>query len=287
MAITNFIPTLWDAGLMTSFREQAIAAGLVNRQYEGTLTRGSKVTINTAGGVTVKDYKAGAVDDGSGGKIPRTTTPDAIDTTSVDLVIDQEKSFDFQVDDIDRAQAAGSLEVFTSEAGLALAEDADKFILALMAGNAAANTTEATTALADGDAAFDVIRDLRKTLNKALVPKAQRALFVNAEFEHLLLGADSKLTKVDVSGSPEGLRNATLGNLLGFTVYSTENLPNTTNPFAMAAYLPSVAYVSQIAETEAMRAENTFADRLRGLHVYGGKVLRAGKGLATYTNTAP
>nr|WP_244994757.1 P22 phage major capsid protein family protein [Actinomadura coerulea] len=272
---------------MTSFREQTIAAGLVNRQYEGTLTRGAKVTINTAGDIVIKDYKTGAVDNGSGGTVGRTTKPDAISTTSVDLVIDQEKSFDFQIDDIDRAQAAGSLEVYTQGAGTSLAEDADKFILAMMATNTATAHKLTGTAATDlsGNDAFNAIRTMRKTLNKAKVPQGGRVLFVNAEFEHTLLGADSKLTSVDVSGSPEGLRNAALGGLLGFTIYSTENLPELTKPFAMAAYLPSVCFVSQVTETEAMRAQDTFADRLRGLHVYGGKVLRAGIGLTSYTYT--
>jgi len=281
MAITNFIPEIWNAQLMTDFREQVIAANLVNREYEGDASRGNKVRINTAQAVAVKDYRAGTA---AG---PRTTTPDAVSTTSQDLLIDQERSFDFYVDDIDRAQAAGNMEAFTRSAAEGLAEDADKFLLALAASGAdAANVvTETTTPLADGDAAFNVIRDMRKRLNKQKVPQSNRVLIVNAEFEAVLLDASSKLTNVDVSGSPQGLRDAVLGRLLNFTIYTSENLPTVDDPMALAFYQPAIAYVSQIQETEALRGQDKFADRLRGLHVYGGKVVRP-TAVAVYTNTA-
>ena len=276
MAVTSFIPEIWNAQLLTDFRQQAVAAALTNREYEGNASSGNVVKINSAVDVAVKDYKAAG----------RTTSADAVSTTSQDLLIDQEKNFDFYVDDIDRAQAAGSMDAFTRSAGEGLAEDADKFVLSTaVTGALPANVLNDATGVTTGDAAFDVIRDLRKLLNKQLVPGAQRVLIVNAEFEALLLGANSKLTSVDVSGSSEGLRNAFLGRLLNFDVYMSENLPTVDKPQALAFYRPAVAYVSQIDKTEAMRAQDKFADRLRGLHVYGGKVIRP-KGVAVYTDTS-
>lgn len=275
MAITSFIPEVWNAQLLEDFRAQAVAAALANREYEGNASAGNVVRINTATAVAIDDYKAAG----------RTTSADAVATVSQDLLIDQEKSFDFYVDDIDRAQAAGSMDVFTRSAGEGLAEDADKFILST-AVTGAGSTTNATAALADGNEAFDVVRDLRKALTKAHVPNAQRVLIVNAEFEALLLGADSKLTSVDVSGSPEGLRNAALGRLLGFDVYVSENLPTVDRPQALAFYRPALAYVSQIEKTEAMRAQDKFADRLRGLHVYGFSVIRP-EAVALFTAEEP
>lgn len=275
MAIKNFIPEIWNAQMLTGFREQAVAANLVNREYEGNATRGNTVHITSAVDVEVKDYKDN----------DRTTTADAVSDTGQDLLIDQEKSFDFFIDDIDRAQAAGSMDAYTRSAAEGLAEDADKFILATAVTGADESNVLDSAALVTGDEAFDVIRDLRKTLNKKSVPLGQRVLVVNAEFEHLLLGADAKLTNVDVSGTTAGLRNATLGGLLGFQVVTSENLPETDAPQALAFYRPSVAYVSQIEKTEAMRAENRFADRLRGLHVYGGKVIRP-TGVAVFTGEA-
>jgi hypothetical protein len=277
MATTSFIPQVWNAQLLTDFREQSIAVALANREYEGNATSGNTVKINTASAIAVKNYKTGV----SG---PRTTAPDAVATTSEDLLIDQEKNFDFYVDDIDRAQAAGSMDTFTRSAGEGLAEDADKFLLGLAVAGAgtalpSANLTPAT--------ALNVIRDMRKAMNKAKVPQSQRVLIINAEFEAILLDADAKLMNVDQSGASETLRNATLGRYLNFTIVSSENLPTVSAPQAVGLYTPTLAYVSQVEKTEAMRATDKFSDRLRGLHVYGGKVLRGGKGIVTFTDVTP
>jgi hypothetical protein len=89
---------------------------------------------------------------------------------------------------------------------------------------------------------------------------------------------------VDQSGASETLRNATLGRYLNFTIVTSENLPTVASPQAVGLYTPTLAYVSQVEKTEAMRAQDKFSDRLRGLHVYGGKVLRNGVGIVTFTD---
>jgi hypothetical protein len=272
VAVTSFIPEIWNAQLLTDFRQAAVAAALTNRDYEGNASAGNSVRVNTATAIGVTDYKAAG----------RTTSASAVSTTSQSLLIDQEKSFDFYVDDIDRAQAAGSMDAYTRSAGEGLAEDADKFILSTTL--TGAGTVLPAAAPTTGDAAYNLIRDARKSLNKAKVPSGNRVLIVNAEFEALLLNSDSKLTNVDRSGSPAGLREASLGRLLGFDIYTSENLPTVSKPQFLAFYQPSVAYVSQVEKTEGMRATDKFADRLRGLHVYGAKVIRP-TGIVGWTNT--
>jgi len=274
MSLTNFIPIVWNSQMLLDFRETAIAANLVNRSYEGDARSGNTVRVNTAGAVAIKDYKAGMISDGATptpGTIPRTTTPDAVSSTKADLLIDQEKSFDFLIDDIDRAQAAGSLGEYTQSAAEGLAEDADKFILS---GLSTTNTHLTASAVNSGDTAFDVIGLLRKTLNKGKVPKGNRVAVINAEFSSQLLKAASRITNVDQSGSPAGLRDGYIGRLLGFDIYESENLPNVAKPQVVAWYKPSYSFVSQIEKTEAMRHDDSFSDRLRGLHVYGGKAFR-------------
>lgn len=281
MTFANFIPEMWDAELLINFHEQTIAAALANRQYEGTLASGNTVHISTAVDVTVKDYKHGVASDGS---TPRTTAPDAVDITQLDLVIDQEKSFDFLVDDIDRVQAAGSMGAFTETASLAMAEDADKFLLTQWVGASSAPDSSKAS-LSTGDDAYDVLRDLRKALNKALVPKSSRYAICNAEFEAVLLDASSKLMAANTAGTTQAFRDGLVGNLLGFTIVTSENLPVTAHPQCLGLWAPAVAYVSQVDKTEPMRDIDSFSDRLRGLHVYGGKVIRP-IGLAAYTATA-
>mgnify|MGYP003403181369 CR=1 FL=1 len=279
MALTNFVPIIWNSQMLLDFRETAIAANLVNREYEGDARSGNTVRVNTAGAVAIKDYKAGLLPAPTTGTLPRTTAPDAVASTKADLLIDQEKSFDFLIDDIDRAQAAGGLDAYTRSAAEGMAEDADKFILA---GLSTTNTHLAAAAITTGDQAFDKIGDLRKALNKAKVPQGNRVVVINAEYESILLKAASRITNVDQSGSPAGLREASIGRLLGFDVYVSENLPNVAKPQAIAWYKPSYSFVSQIEKTEAMRHDDSFSDRLRGLHVYGAKAFRP-TGIAAFT----
>lgn len=273
MAITNFIPEIWNAQMLLSFREQATAAAIANRQYEGDARVGNTVNITSAVDVDIKDYAAAG----------RTTSPDAVTDSGQQLLIDQEKNFDFLIDDIDRRQAAGSMDAYTTSAGEGLAEDADQYILDMLVDADVDPLTGA--APADAGAAWDLLRDARKALNQRKVPLANRVAFVNAEFAALLLGEEGKLTAVDASGDGQGLREGTLGRILGFRVVETENMPVVDEIQIAAVYAPDLAFVSQINETEALRDQDSFSDRLRGLHVYGAKVRRP-VSVVTYTDPA-
>lgn len=265
MAVTHFIPEIWSAYILERYVATNVFAALVDRKYEGEATKGNTVHIPGVVAPVVKDYKAAG----------RTTSADDVTDTGVDLLINQEKSIDFIVDDIDNTQAnTNLLPLYTDAAGDSLATDADKFIANLLVTNATAMpwSSNPTT----GDAAFNIIRDARKLMNKAAVPDdGVRVAVVNDEFESLLLGADSKLTTYNSSGDTQGLRNATVGGLLNFRVVRSSNLPDTNTPQAVFFHPRAAAFVSQIDEMEGMRAQNKFADRVRGLHVYGGKVIKA------------
>ncbi|RZU64931.1 P22 coat protein Gp5 [Microterricola gilva] len=279
MALTNFIPIVWNSQMLLDFRQAAIAANLVNRQYEGDARSGNTVRVNTAGAIAIKDYKTGLLESAPGVFIPRTTKPDAITSTKADLLIDQEKSFDFLVDDIDRAQAAGSLGEYTQSAAEGMAEDADKFILA---GLSTTNAHLTAAAITTGDQAFDKIGDIKKALDKAKVPTSNRVAVINAEYASVLLKASSRLTSVDQSGSPAGLRDGYIGRLLGIDIYQSENTPNVAKPQVIAWYKPAFSFVSQIEKTEGLRHDDSFSDRLRGLHVYGAKAFRP-TGIVAFT----
>lgn len=281
MAITNFIPELWAASMLELWVAQNVFPSLVNREYEGLATRGNTVKITGVVIPQVHDYAVGAIPPGGSVAVPRTTSPDAISDTGIDLLIDQEKVTDFYVDDIDRVQSAGSLTPFTDAAAYGLVADTDEFIANLLVSGGTPLTTSVTDtpgAGTDGsltaDDAFNLIKDARKQLNKANVPGDNRVVVVNAEFEGLLLGAASKLTTFYQSNDTEGLRNATLGQLLGFRVVVSNHLPAFNAPQFAAFNMRSTAFVSQIDQVEALRAVDKFADRVRALHVYGGKVIR-------------
>ncbi|WP_078278540.1 phage capsid protein [Mycobacteroides franklinii] len=265
MAVTHFIPEIWSSYILERYTAKNVFASLVDRKYEGEARKGRTIHIPGVVAPAVKDYKTAG----------RTTSADAISDTGIDILIDQEKNFDFYVDDIDNAQSNENLlPLYTDAAGDSLAADADLFIANLLVANATGMpwSSNPTT----GDGAFNVVKDARKLMNKANVPDDDlRVAVVNAEFEALLVGADSKLTSFDSSGDTAGLRNATVGKLLGFRVVTSNNLPESDSPQAVFFHQRAAAFVSQIDEVEGMRAQDKFADRIRGLHVYGGKVVKA------------
>lgn len=271
MSLDNFIPELWSASILENFHNDSVLVGMANRQYESAFTAGSKIHIPGVIDVKVKDYKTGAVTTSGGAKVPRTTVPDAVESTGIELVIDQEKSFDFLVDDIDRAQVNQSLDAYTKSAATGLVEDAETFLTAMLTSKGTAATGIANPT--DWASAYAAILKLRGKLSAAKVPAMDRTLLINAAFEEFLLSDGSKLTSFDKSNVTEALREATIGRLLGFDVVTSPWLDN-TKPMAVGFYKPAIAYVSQVEKTESLRAENTFADRIRGLHVYGGAVLR-------------
>ena len=261
MAITHFIPELWAAQLLEVWENEKVFPALLDRSYEGIAQRGNTVRITGVVPPNITNYKDAG----------RQTNAEAITDTNVDLHIDQEKSFDFYVDDIDAVQAAGSLAPYTTAAANALVDDADRFIASMLVDD---GTPLLGDTPSDGDGAFDLVRDARKALNVYKAPSAGRVLVGNAEFEGLLLGAESKLTAFNTSGDNNGLRNGTIGSLLGFRVVTSNNLPSNDYPMFVAFHPVAAAYVSQIDRVEALRAEQKFADRVRGLHVYGGVVVR-------------
>lgn len=262
MAISNFIPTLWESALLENFHTSNMLIPGLNREFEGTVAAGNTVKITGYTTPTIVDYAAAS----------RSITPAAMTDSTQSLVIDQEKAFSLIHDDIDQVQAAGSFEPITKSAGAALAEDAEATVIAALKAN---GTSAGTGAITTADLAYAAVVSIRQALVKAKVPTSDRVLAVSPEFASLLLGTASKLTSFDPVGD-EPIRNGVIGRLLGFVVVEHPQLTHTSNrPAAIGFHSKSVGFVNQIQKVEAGRMENKFADYVRGLNVYGTKVLRA------------
>ncbi len=267
MTVANFIPEVWHAQILVNFTEKSTLSNTVAREYEGTASKGNTVNVTEFAQPSIVDYATG--NDGAA----RTIAPEELTTTSQTIAIDNEKAFAFYVDDIDKRQAAGTMNPVTNDAVAGLREDAEEFIASAMLSQG--TDRSGSSALSTGNEAYDFVLDLRTELSSSTVkaPQDGRFLAVNPEFAALLLGADSKLSEVDTSGSPEGLRNAVIGRLLGFTVVESAHLSPGT-PACVAYHKSAVGFVNQLESVEALRAPNKFADIVRGLEVYGGRVLR-------------
>lgn len=276
MSIATFIPELWSARLLYALEKSHVAANLVNRDYEGIIRQqGDTVHINTIGAVTVNSYT----------KNTDINDPEILATEDQTLVIDQSKYFNFQIDDVDAAQIAGSImDTAMGRAAYALNDVSDAFLLGVMATGAASdNIITGVNLTADNVYAYIVA--LRTKLDKANVPMAGRSVTVPPEVYALLL-QDDRFVKASSGDTANAvLLNGEVGKCAGFTVYMSNNVPVSDGTFSIVASVPyATTYAEQIISTEAYRMEKRFADAVKGLHVYGAKVTD-GKALAVLQAT--
>lgn len=264
MAITNFIPEIWSAGVNTAFQMGQIVIPTLTTTFTGEASKGNTVHVIGAVTPTITDYKLAG----------RTISAEALTDSTVDLLIDQEKAFAFKVDDVDKVQAAGSFEAWTSAAGGALAEDAEKHVLAKMISEAGTNlnTGAGAVTIDTADKALTALRAIRTQLTKSKVPAANRYVAVNPAFADLIV---AKLSDVSVAGADAELRNGIVGRIYGLTVLETPLFAEATKPVAVGYHSATVAFVSQIESTESVRDTASFSDIVRGLNVYGAKVVRS------------
>ncbi|MFI9598928.1 P22 phage major capsid protein family protein [Streptomyces sp. NPDC052043] len=275
MSINNFKPEIWSAQLLDALENALVYAQpqLVNRDYEGEISsHGQSVRITTIGDPSIFDYDKSA-----------NLNYEEVETAGVDLIIDQAKAFAFRLDDVDKAQALlNPMMKMATNAAYGLRDKADAYVASLYTGVAPSNTIGSTgSAIAlsgtgnDKNAYDKVLVDLRTKLDRANVPTEGRYVVVSPEFTGQLL-KDDRFVRVDASGTSEGLRNGMVGRAAGFDILQSNNTPNPTGQVQVvqAGYPGAITYAEQVLETEALRLQNTIADAIRGLHVYGARLLR-------------
>lgn len=273
MAISSFIPEVWSAALLESLKKSLIyaAPGVVNRDYEGDIAKaGDTVRITSISRPTVANY------------VPNTTviTPQALVDADRALVIDQVKYWAFEVDDVDQRQAAGNvLPAATAEAAYALADVMDQFVAAKYveaANNVPGTTVTDATATTWTNVYDHCLVPLKVALDIANVPSAQRYVILPPVVLGYLL-RDNRFIRVNESGdSGEALRNGMVGRASGFDILMSNNAPVVSaGVYAVQAGVPqAITFAEQINKTEAYRPQSSFADAIKGLALYGARVIR-------------
>jgi hypothetical protein len=276
MSINNFIPEIWAATLLSSLKKSLIFAGpgVVNRDYEGDISNaGDTVRITSISRPTISTYTRGST----------TIVPEQLTDAQRALLIDQSKMFAFEIDDIDMRQSKDGGKLMAEaaqEAGYGLADVADQFVAGLYTGVDAANAL-GTVAITTGDLAYAGLVNLRTKLTNANVPLAGRWVIVPSWYYGLLLQCNLFI-RANEAGTTEGLRNGFVGRATGFDVMESNNAPHVTgdDDAVIAGYPGAISFAEQIAKTEPYRPPDSFSDALKGLHLYGAKLLRP-SGIAT------
>lgn len=272
MSIVTFIPEIWSARLLANLNPSMVYANLLNRDYEGEIKNvGDKVHINSFGKITIKKYtKSTDID-----------APEELTTTDQELVVDQSNYFNMAIDDIDKVQAAGDLmDIAMQEAAYGLANEAEKYIAGLLKTGTAGKKLEtiigndSTPVQVTKDNAYEILVNLKTALDRANVPKVGRWVVMPPEYEGFML-LDPRFA-YNTGKAESRLENGAVARAGGFDIYISNNAPNEDGAKnkIIASYRGAATYAEQILNTEAFRPEKRFSDAVKGLHVFGAKVIR-------------
>lgn len=272
MSINNFIPNLWSGQIQKKLRNELVFGGMVNRRFEGELKRkGDTVTIFTVGETTIKDM----VTRKANGAPREIDSPEGIATTNVSLVVDQEKYFNVGIDDVDAIQRNADLfPEYIDSAVYGLKSAMDKHIADKMKKEAGSQLgTVDTPVELSANSIYNEILKLKVALDRANAPQIGRFLVMPPEAEGMLL-ADNRFIYVGTGGN--ALANGKLFKASGFDIAISNDLtPDSSNVYQIiASNRESTAFVEQILHIEPYRVEKAFSDAVKGLAVYGAKVIK-------------
>lgn len=260
MAINNFISTVWSENLLKQLDKQYIGVMNCNREFEGDIDRlGASVKICGVGGVTVSDYT----------KNTDMSAPEELSDYSKTLDINRAKYFNFQIDDVDKAQSNPKLmDEAMKNAAAALANEADAYIYSLYKDSAHTISNSNCTI----DNVVDSIIDTKTQLIKRNVMNPDDIVVeVSPDIAALIVKA-----KIDLgSDNYDALEAGLLGKIAGCKVYVSNNIAVDDDEVhhCIVRTKRAVAFAEQISEVEAYRPEKRFADAVKGLHLYGAKVV--------------
>ena len=286
-----FLPSVYSKKVLNFFRKASVVEAITNTDYAGEISAyGDSVKIIKEPVISVSDYTRGS-----------DTTDTKLTDQEITLVVDSAKAFKFIVDDIETNMSHVNFkEVASSSAAYALKDSYDAAVLATMfagvsasgpdhiiGADAAAGTggVAETTASVDllgsdgtGVDAIDLMARMARLLDDQNVPEEGRWFVAPPSFYEELSQSGSKLLSVDFNAGQGSIRNGLVssGKLRGFDMYKSNNIatPTTATGKVMAGHISSTATANTILSTEVLRDPTSFGDIVRGLHVYGAKVLR-------------
>lgn len=268
MAITTFIPEVWEARLIENFRRNTVFASLANRNWEGEIAQyGDTVHLNSLADITVKPYTPN-VD---------IADPEQLTTTDQVLEINHGTYYNFYVNDVDAVQARGDLmDAAMRNAAARLAEDVEDYIVSVVTDGAGVKLSGALTA----DNVYAELIKIKTGMDEKNVPRSGRHLVVPPSVEGLLL-QDSRFISTGLQASENRLIDGEIAKAAGFTIYVSNALDD-----AMVAFTSdALTFANQITKTEAYRREKGFDDGVKGLSLCGAKVVMP-DAVAVYTISA-
>ena len=280
-----FIPEIYSKKVQIALRKAAVAEAVCNTDYMGEISSfGDTVNIIKEPQIAVADYTRGLA-----------VTSTALTDQELVLTVDQAKSFSFKIDDLEKRFSHVNFQAIAADnAAYALRDAMDSNILAAISAGATATTGMGTTStpidIGFGSGEVDPLNQMSlaaKELDEANAPEDGRWFVAAPEWYNALSNSSSKLLSVDFNAGQGSIRNGLVasGLLRGFSMYKSNNLPtndlsgatpagSATAPVALFGHMSSTAAASSMNKVETVRDTGTFSDIVRGLMVWGRKVLR-------------
>lgn len=272
MAVTHFIQTIWSKKIQDDLEEKCKLVKDCTREYEGDCQYAQTVKILGVGDPTIGNYTGADI------------TIEAMTDRSQDLVIDVQKYFAFEVPDVDKAQSVPGLpEKYQEKAVKGLALTREKFVGALVAGKAQSTKDEEAGNSTYKEGATNIVTATNKT--KAAIRAALTAAIVKLRENNFddsgvieISPADYALFKDELidlkTNNDELIKRGVVGMFDNYEVKSTNNIyKDGSHAYAIVRSKHAIAFVGQINEVEAGRMEKRFSDYIRGLDVYGSKII--------------
>ena len=280
-----FIPEIYSKKVQIALRKAAVAEAICNTDYMGEISSfGDTVNIIKEPQIAVADYTRGLT----------VTSTDLTDQELV-LTIDQAKSFSFKIDDLEKRFSHVNFQAVAADnAAYALRDAMDSNILAAISAGATVTSGMGTTGtpidIGFGSGEVDPLNQMSlaaKELDEANAPEDGRWFVAAPEWYNQLANTSSKLLSVDFNAGQGSIRNGLVasGLLRGFQMYKSNNLPtndlsgatpagSATAPEALFGHISGTSAASSMNKVETVRDTGTFSDIVRGLMVWGRKVLR-------------
>lgn len=280
MAISKVIPEIWSARFHMAFdKENHMMVAVQDRSDE--LPDGNKLHIGElTGSITVGDYT----------KDTNINDPEVATDSDDVLTLDKQRYFNIYVDDLDRVQGRPNiLDEHARKAAVAIMDDVNAKVYGVLdSGVKAGNRTISTIKAADlyktatQTIVVDKIKDLMVGMDRANVPRSGRFCITSPEIRRVLI--EYLIDKGANFGSgamqDEAFMNGAIGNVFGFSfdydnaVSTTLGSADTSRGYQLVVGHPNATvFASQISEIEPYRPEKRFGDAIKGLYVYGTKVI--------------
>lgn len=261
--VTHFQQTIWSKSILRSLEKITSLRNHCDFQYEKDSKNAKEVKILSVNRPTIRTYVPGTA----------ITRESATDSSQL-LKLDQYRYFNFEVEDIVKAQSVpGLMEALTDEAGKGLAEEGDRYVADVV-----------KTGVADGEITASESITLTTANAMASVEDGFATLYANdckvSDMFYLELAPKvfttyrQSLTELSTN-NPEILKKGAVGKINNAYVCIENLLPNDgTNYLNILRTNKAIAFAEQIEKVEHYRPEDAFTDAVKGLYVFGAKIVR-------------